>query len=88
MVIAETKLQAAKSTSKKQLTWFLQFFHLKETDFNRIFLGGLNMKKTIESLKTRIHLLKERDAVVNANIINKLNRQLRAAENSKNTGQE
>lgn len=46
------------------------------------------MKRTIESLKTRIHLLKKRDAAVNANIINKLNRQLRAAENSKNTGQE
>lgn len=61
---------------------------LKEVNLYKIFLGGSNMKRTIESLKTRIHLLKERDPVVNANIINKLNRQLRAAENSKNTGQE
>lgn len=46
------------------------------------------MKRTIESLKVRIHKLGQRDPVGNANIINKLRRQVRAAENGKNTGQE
>lgn len=35
---------------------------------------------TIESLKARINLLQERDAVANANIINKLKRRIRLME--------
>jgi hypothetical protein len=35
---------------------------------------------TIESLKARINLLQQRDAVVNANIINKLKRRVRLME--------
>lgn len=35
---------------------------------------------TIESLKARINLLHQRDAVANANIINKLKRRVRLLE--------
>ena len=35
---------------------------------------------TIESLKARINLLQQRDAVVNANIVNKLKRRVRLLE--------
>ena len=39
------------------------------------------MARTIESLQNRIHLLQQRDPVVNAKIIKKLQRQIRAMEN-------
>lgn len=42
------------------------------------------MNNTIEQLKARIHLLQQRDPVVNANIINKLKRRIRALENKAN----
>lgn len=35
---------------------------------------------TVDELKIRIHKLQQRDAVVNANIINKLKRRVRALE--------
>lgn len=38
------------------------------------------MNNTIEALKIRIHKLQQRDPVVNANIINKLKRRVRALE--------
>lgn len=40
------------------------------------------MSKTnmIENLKTRIHKLKEKDAMMNKNIINKLERKIRKLE--------
>ena len=38
------------------------------------------MNNTITSIKYRIHLLEMRDAVTNANIINKLKRRLRKLE--------
>lgn len=38
------------------------------------------MKNTVEALKVRIHQLQQRDPVVNANIINKLKRRVRALE--------
>jgi len=43
------------------------------------------MKRTIEYYKVRMHKLEQRDPVVNHNIINKLQRKIRALEN---TGQE
>ena len=39
---------------------------------------------TIESLNARINLLQQRDAVVNANIINKLKRRVRLLEKKAN----
>ena len=42
------------------------------------------MNNTIEQLKARIHLLQERDAVTNANIIRKLQRRIRALESKAN----
>ena len=39
-----------------------------------------NNELTILSIKNRIHLLTMRDAMTNANIINKLNRRLRKLE--------
>ena len=39
---------------------------------------------TIESLKARINLLQQRDAVANANIINKLKRRVRMLEKKTN----
>ena len=39
-----------------------------------------NNELTIMSIKNRIHLLTMRDAMINANIINKLNRRLRKLE--------
>ena len=38
------------------------------------------MTNTIDTLKIRIHKLQQRDPVVNANIINKLKRRVRALE--------
>lgn len=38
------------------------------------------MARTIEYLQNRIHMLSERDAMTNKNIINKLQRQIRAVE--------
>lgn len=38
------------------------------------------MARTIEYLQNRIHMLSERDAMANKNIINKLQRQIRALE--------
>ena len=38
------------------------------------------MTRTIEYLNNRIHKLTEKDEVVNKNIINKLQRQIRALE--------
>lgn len=37
------------------------------------------MKRTVEMMNARIHMLQERDPVVNANIIRKLKRQIRKA---------
>ena len=39
------------------------------------------MYNTIDALKVRIHNLQQRDPVVNANIIAKLKRRVRALEN-------
>ena len=39
------------------------------------------MKQTINDLEIRIHKLQQKDPVGNANIINKLKRQLRAMKN-------
>lgn len=39
------------------------------------------MARTIEALQNRIHLLQQRDPVLNAKIIKKLQRQIRAMEN-------
>lgn len=39
---------------------------------------------TIESLKSRINLLQQRDAVVNANIVKKLKRKIRLLEKKEN----
>ena len=39
------------------------------------------MNNTIEALKVRIHKLQEKDALMNANLINKLKRRVRALEN-------
>ena len=41
------------------------------------------MTKTIEYLQNRIHKLTEKDYMVNKNIINKLQRQVRALEKEK-----
>lgn len=38
------------------------------------------MEKTVEMLKARINLLKQRDPVVNANIIRKIRREIRKLE--------
>ena len=38
------------------------------------------MTRTVEYLQNRIHMLTERDAVMNKSIINKLQRQIRAQE--------
>ena len=38
------------------------------------------MNSTIELLKARMHLLQQRDAVTNANIIRKLQRRIRLLE--------
>lgn len=38
------------------------------------------MARTIEYLQNRIHMLTERDAMMNKSIINKLQRQIRALE--------
>lgn len=38
------------------------------------------MNKTVEMLKARINLLKQRDPVVNANIIRKIRREIRKLE--------
>ena len=38
------------------------------------------MKHTVEELKNRMHKLTEKDAIVNKNIIKKLQRQIRAKE--------
>lgn len=46
------------------------------------------MTRTIEYYKTRIHLLEERDSVVNSKIINKLKRKVRAMELANSIGQE
>lgn len=42
-------------------------------------IGGSVMKRTVEMMNARIHMLQERDPVVNANIIRKLKRQIRKA---------
>ena len=39
------------------------------------------MTKTVEMLKARIHLLRQRDEVGNMHIINKLKRNIRKLEN-------
>lgn len=39
------------------------------------------MNTTIDMLKIRIHMLKQRDPVTNANLIHKLERRVRAMEN-------
>ena len=44
------------------------------------------MNRTIEYYKMRAHLLEERDAMVNKNIINKLKRKIRAMESEQNKG--
>lgn len=44
-------------------------------------LGGTTMFNTIDALKVRIHNLQMRDPVMNAKIINKLKRRVRAMEN-------
>lgn len=38
------------------------------------------MNKTVEMLRARINLLKQRDPVVNANIIRKIRREIRKLE--------
>ena len=38
------------------------------------------MTRTVEYLQNRIHMLSERDVMMNKNIINKLQRQIRALE--------
>lgn len=38
------------------------------------------MKQTIEGLRVRAHVLKERDSIANKNIINKLQRKIRKLE--------
>ena len=38
------------------------------------------MTRTVEYLNNRIHMLSERDAMANKNIVNKLQRQVRALE--------
>lgn len=39
------------------------------------------MKRTIDELKTRIHMLEQKDIVGNSRIISKLKRRVRALEN-------
>lgn len=46
------------------------------------------MNRTIEHYKTRIHILEQRDPDVNAKIIKKLRRKIKAMELANNTGQE
>lgn len=45
-------------------------------------LGGNNMFNTIDALKVRIHKLQQRDPVMNARLIAKLRRRIRARENN------
>lgn len=46
------------------------------------------MSHTTEYYKLRIHMLEERDAMVNQNIINKLKRKIRVVERAENIGQD
>ena len=43
--------------------------------------GETIMKRTVDELKIRIHMLKQRDPIGNANLIRKLERRVRAMGN-------
>lgn len=45
------------------------------------------MNSKIEALEIRIYKLQQKDAMMNKNIINKLNRKIRALKNAENNSQ-